>query len=215
VPGFPRLKEWHDFVVIGGGHAGLQAGLKAALLNHTGVVLDRGPKFSRSFYSPRMDNIPGQPSSISGHKLLDLQIAALRAVEEKVPYLTPALAVGARKTSTGFDVEFEWLKQRQVAKGRTLVLAMGVVDRVPEVHGTIDEIFPWANLGLVYFCVFCDGHDLAGRSVAVLGHDSFAARTALDLRHFGPKSLELVTLGRPFLDGVPDAELAPLTRELE
>ncbi|HUJ78364.1 MAG TPA: FAD-dependent oxidoreductase, partial [Thermoplasmata archaeon] len=76
--GFVRLRDRYDFIVLGGGHAGLQAALKAALLQYSVLVVDRGPKYSRSYYAPRLENIPGFPEAISGHKLLDLQIAALK-----------------------------------------------------------------------------------------------------------------------------------------
>jgi len=214
MPGFPRLQERYDLVVVGGGHAGLQAGLKAALLHHTAAVLDRGPKYSRSYYAPRMDNIPGFPDGISGHKLLDLQIAAVRKVEERVGYFTPARATSVAREEGGYAVTFEWLKQTHVARGRALVLALGVVDRIPEVGGEIDPIFPWANQALVDFCLLCDGHELPGRSVAVIGHSAFAARTALDIVHFGPASVELLTHGRPLLEGEPDEERASLAAAL-
>jgi thioredoxin reductase (NADPH) len=214
MPGLPRLKETHDFVIIGGGHAGLQAGLKAALLGHTAAILDRGPKYSRSYYAPQMDNIPGFPDGVSGHELLDRQISAVRKWPDAVGYFTPARAVSVARDDGGFAVTFEWLKQTLVARGRVLVLAMGVVDRILEVGGKIDPIFPWANQGIVDFCLFCDGHLLTGRSVAVLGHDAFAARTALDLVHFKPRSVEVLTHGRPLLLGVPDAERTTLTAAL-
>jgi thioredoxin reductase (NADPH) len=92
---------------------------------------------------------------------------------------------------------------------------MGVVDRIPIVGGKIDPIFPWANQAIVDFCLLCDGHDLVGRSVAVLGHDAFAARTALDILHFRPKSVELLTHGRPLLDGVPEPDRSTLAAALK
>ena len=153
VPGFPRLKDAYDIVIVGGGHAGLQAGLKAGLLRKTAIVIDRGPKYSRSYYAPRMDNIPGFPEGVSGHKLLDQQIAAVRKVDEFVDYFTPAVAASAERSGSGYAVRFEWLKQSLVARGSVLVLAMGVVDRIPEVGGMIDPIFPWANQALVDFCL--------------------------------------------------------------
>ena len=214
MPGFPRLKDSYDLVIVGGGHAGLQAGLKAGLLHQTAAIVDRGPKYSRSYYAPRMDNIPGFPEGISGHKLLDLQIAAVRQVEERVGYFTPARALSAVREERGYAVTFEWLKQTHVARGRALVLAMGVVDRIPVVGGKIDPIFPWANQALVDFCLLCDGHELPGRTVAVIGHDAFAARTALDIQHFGPASVELLTHGRPLLDGVPEGDRGALRAAL-
>jgi len=214
MPGLPRLQDSYDLVIVGGGHAGLQAGLKAALLHQTAVIVDRGPKYSRSYYAPKMDNIPGFPDGISGHRLLDLQIEAVRKVESRVGYFTPARATAASREGPGYAVTFEWLKQTLVARGRALVLAMGVVDRIPEVGGKIDPIFPWANLGIVDFCLLCDGHELSGRSVAVIGHDAFAARTALDIQHFAPASVELLTHGRPLLDGVPEPDRTTLRAAL-
>jgi thioredoxin reductase (NADPH) len=215
MPGPPRLLEEYDFVILGGGHAGLQAGLKAALLGYSAVIIDRGPKYSRSYYAPRMDNIPGFPEGVSGHQLLDQQIAAVRKVDAHVSYITPARATTAMRDGTGFSVTFEWLKQTRTVRGRILVLALGVVDRIPEVNGKIDPIFPWANLGIVDFCLLCDGHTLPEKSVAVIGYDTFAARTALDIVHFRPKSVELLTHGRPLLDGASPEERTSLLAELE
>jgi thioredoxin reductase (NADPH) len=214
MPGFPRLQESYEIIVIGGGHAGLQAGLKAGLLHLTAVVIDRGPKYSRSYYSPRMDNIPGFPDGISGHALLDLQITALRKQEDRVTYVTPARATAARKTDTGFEVDFEWLKQPHTVRGKSLILALGVVDRIPVVEGKLDPIFPWANQALVYFCEFCDGHELPGKSVAVLGSTRYTADLALELRHFGPSSLEILTHGEPFLGELPEAERREVEEQL-
>ena len=214
MPGFPRLRPSHDFVIVGGGHAGLQAGLKAALLGYSAAIVDRGPKFGRSYYAPRMDNIPGFPAGISGHRLLDEQIAAVRKVDSSVGYFTPARARSVAREAEGFAVTFDWLAGTHVARGRALVLAMGVVDRIPEVGGRIDPIFPWANQALVDFCILCDGHELAGRTVGVIGHDAFAARTALDLVHFRPTSVSLLSHGRPLLDGVAEPERSELVADL-
>ncbi|MCI4357464.1 MAG: NAD(P)/FAD-dependent oxidoreductase [Thermoplasmata archaeon] len=215
MPGFPRLKDAYDLVILGGGHAGLQAGLKCAMLNHSACVIDRGPKYSRSYYAPKMDNIPGFPDGISGHELLDRQILQVRAVDPAVGLFSPARVTGARRLEpSGYRVEFDWLGQKREVTGRALVLALGVVDRILEVGGSIQPIFPWANFGIVDFCVFCDGHTLAGKTVAVLGHDAFAALTALDLGHFGVKAVEILTHGRPLLGEAAPAERDELLRKL-
>ena len=90
MPGFPRLQDRYDLTVVGGGHAGLQAAVKGALLQHSVALLDRGPKYSRSYYAPHMANIPGFPEGVSGHHLLDQQIAAVRRHDDRIGYFTPA-----------------------------------------------------------------------------------------------------------------------------
>jgi len=215
VPGFPRLHEQYDIVVVGGGHAGLQAALKGALLLYSVALIDRGPKYSRSYYAPHMVNIPGFPNGISGHRLLDQQIAAVRAHEDRVGYITPATVTSVASAEGGFTVTFDWLKQTHAVRSRVVILAMGVVDRIPVVGGKIDPIFPWANQAIVDFCILCDGWDLVDRSVAVIGHDAFAARTVLDVLAFRPKSVELLTHGHPFLEGVPEPDRSTLASTLE
>ncbi len=214
MPGFPRLRDRYDLVVLGGGHAGLQAAAKAGLLRRRVALIDRGPKYSRSYYAPKMDNIPGFPEGVSGHRLLDTQVAAVRALSEWVDYFSPARASAAVRTGGEFEVRFEFLKQTMTARGRALVLAMGVVDRILEVDGKIEPIFPWANQALVDFCLVCDGHELAGRSVGVLGHDAFAARTALDLFEFAPSSVEVLTHGHAPEFGAEGLERTELERAL-
>ncbi|MGI0054864.1 MAG: NAD(P)/FAD-dependent oxidoreductase [Thermoplasmata archaeon] len=214
MPGFPKVREEYDVLVLGGGHAGLAAALKVGLMGYSALLVDRGPKYGRSYYAPTMDNIPGFPDGISGHKLLDHQIAALQRVEPAVTYVTPATVVSLGRKGTGYEVRFDWLRQSRAVAGRAAVLALGVVDRMPVVGGKIDAIFPWANQGLVDFCIICDGHTLPGKRVAVLGHDAFAARTALDLVHFRPSALEILTHGRPLFEGVDRAERSELERAL-
>jgi thioredoxin reductase (NADPH) len=83
------------------------------------------------------------------------------------------------------------------------------------VGGDLKTIFPWANFGIIDFCLFCDAHKLTGQSVAVVGHDTYAVRSALDIRHWEPTSVTLLTHGEPLLPGVPEKDRAQLVAELQ
>ena len=75
--------EVYDFIIVGGGPVGMHAGLKAALLNHTALVLDKGRKWCRAWYVPRIDNIPGFPDGISGADLVNSGRKALKKYGKK------------------------------------------------------------------------------------------------------------------------------------
>ena len=139
----------------------------------------------------------------------------MRAADERVGLFSPAKALSAHRLEGGeYRVEFEWLGQAREVRGKALILALGVVDRILEVAGSIQPIFPWANFGIVDFCLFCDGHTLTGKSVAVLGADGFAARTALDIVHFEPSEVQILTHGTSLLSEASAEERAELLERL-
>lgn len=212
--GFLRLQPRYDIAIVGGGHAGLQAGLKAGLLNHSAIVMDRGLRWARSYYAPKMDNIPGFPAGVSGHKLLDEQREALKVQAPGTAYASPARVVKVVPEADGYVVTFERLAALHVVRAPVVILAMGVVDRMPLVQGAIDPIFPWANFGIIDFCVLCDGHTLTGKSVAVIGGTAFAAREVLDLLHWRPSRVTLVTHGEPLVPDLAGTEREELLAEL-
>lgn len=202
----------YDFIVVGGGAVGLHAALKAAVLRHTVLIVDKGAEFARVTQAPAIANIPGAPG-ISGKELL----SRLRADLEQFQSLsgtslietwdgTEAVAA-SREPSGGFIVRSRDTRggQEREARGRALILATGVVDSKPGISAFHEEghetMAPFVHRGGVGYCLLCEGWDLRGRSVGVVGCSEDAASIALDVvEHFGGR----VTL---LTDGAPAASL--------
>lgn len=190
-------EEIYDFIVVGGGPVGLHAGLKAALLNHTSLVLDKGRKWCRIWFVPRVDNIPTYPDGISGEDLVNAGRRALKKYGEKVRLNDFFEVIEIEKKDT-FLVKAigKRAKRTEEFRSRAVILATGVIDRQPEIDGSIQPILPYANKGLVHYCLFCDGHMMTGQDVAVIGHQSLAVHTAFDLGYFEAESVTILTNGK-------------------
>ncbi len=195
-------EDIYDFIIVGGGPVGLHAGLKAALLNQTALVLDKGRKWCRVWFVPRIDNVPGFPDGVSGAELVRAGRNALGKYEKKVK-LNDFFEVEKIEKHERFKVKAlnKRTNRTEVFESKSVVLATGVVDRQPEIEGSIRHILPYANKGLVHYCLFCDGHMMTGQDVAVLGHEKLAVDTASDLDWFDAKSITIVTNGKEMLEG--------------
>lgn len=195
-----------DVLVVGGGPVGLHAALKAAVLNHTVLLVDKGRAFSRISQAAAVASVPGSPG-ISGLELLERGRAALRefrhlAGKDLATLLEDTEAVRARRDGDLFVVTTRGPDGRERdLVGRTLVLATGVVDRKPGIsefervgHRTLA---PWVGRGAVGYCILCEGWSVDDRRVAVIGSTAEAATLAQDLkRHFGA-DVVLLTDGAP------------------
>jgi thioredoxin reductase (NADPH) len=192
--------EVRDFAIVGGGPAGLHAALKAALLFHTAVLFDKGKKHGRIFFAPKVNNIPGFPGGISGAKLLAAQRRHIEVYEEEqggrrfVEVVEPAEVVDIARAAPDepFALTVRLVKTGEtvVRRARAVIIATGVVDRQPYIGEwtarDIRPILPYANKGTVEYCLLCDGHTVAGKTVAVIGADRKAVGIAETLRdHFG------------------------------
>lgn len=186
-----------DIAIIGAGPVGLHAALKAALLNMSGVVVDRGRRHSRAIFVPRLENIPGLPG-ISGAKLMHIQRQSLGNHRDRIQIVDNTEVIDITKEDGYFVLKCAG-KQTEV-KARTVLLVTGVVDRQPEIGGTIRKILPFANRGLVHYCILCDGHTAKRRNVCVVGYSRGAASMALDLLHFEAASVTLLTHGKDLED---------------
>ncbi|RAN80099.1 hypothetical protein B5P43_12680 [Bacillus sp. SRB_336] len=174
-----------DCLVIGAGPAGLTAATYLARYRRKVTVIDGGR--SRAHWIPASHNCPGFPFGVAGNDLL--QRFRAQAEEFAVPIVQARIDVLARDGDhfVAGDGEQSW-------RARQVILATGVVDRLPE----IDDVEQAIASGVLRLCAVCDGYEARDDSIGVLGAGevalghaeflrTFSGRvTALDCRHAEP-----------------------------
>lgn len=183
-----------DCVVIGAGPAGLTAALYLARFHRRIAVLDSGR--SRAALIPVSHNFPGFPDGIAGTALL--RVLTTQAERYGVT-VTPAEVV---RLEPGPGV-FHIVTPEAVWRARTMLLATGCEDVAPDWPTTADAV----RGGFLRYCPICDGFEVSGQRVAVLGNGAHAAREALFVRHY-TADVTLLTGGGPLT--APEPEQARL-----
>ncbi|OCT10687.1 pyridine nucleotide-disulfide oxidoreductase [Paenibacillus pectinilyticus] len=164
--------EHVDSIIVGGGIAGLQAAIQLGRYEHKVLVIDAG--YGRSTLCRSYHNILGWPDGVSGEELR--RLGRLQAEKLGVMFVQDEVvqAVAKGKIGDGFEL---WGKSGRGYEARTLLLATGLLDRMPELP-QLKEC-----LGLtVYVCPDCDGYEIRGRSTIVMGSGDAGAAMALKLR---------------------------------
>lgn len=147
----------YDAIVIGAGPAGLQAALTLGRMHRSALLLDSGEY--RNGTVLHMHNMIGE----DGAAPADLRA---RARAELGEYADVEVREAAARSIAGNDAEgFRiTLADGSIAEGHRVVLATGVADDLPTVPG-LPEL--WGTHA--FSCPFCDGHEHAGRGIAILG----------------------------------------------
>jgi len=161
-----------DCVVIGGGPAGLTAAIYLARFRRDFVVVESGE--SRAAWIPRSHNHPGFPDGVRGPTLLarmrrQAEHYGARIVRGRVESLAPG--------RSGFQIRLE---DGEALLARTVILATGVLDNAPPIAGLEDGV----ARGLVRICPICDGYEVIGQRVGVIGLDDHCAAEAVFLRTY-------------------------------
>ncbi|WP_395671578.1 NAD(P)/FAD-dependent oxidoreductase [Phenylobacterium sp.] len=160
-----------DCVVVGAGPAGLTAAIYLARFRRSFRVIENGA--SRAAWIPRSHNHPGFPDGVGGKALLgrmrrQAEKYGARIDRGRVTRLTPRHG--------GFVIETE----QGALRAHTVILATGVVDNAP----AIPELEDGVARGLVRICPICDGYEVIGKSVGVIGRDDHCAREAVFIRTY-------------------------------
>lgn len=167
-------KRVYDIVIVGGGPAGLTAGLYACRANRSVLILEKANFGGQITFSPKVENIPGC-GVLSGNefaeRLVD-QVLALGAEMESAEVLRMEPQSGAWVLHTD-DGDYI---------GRSVILSTGAHHR----RLGLDREESFIGNG-ISFCAVCDGAFYAGRTVAVVGGGNSALQEALLLSDLAAK----------------------------
>ena len=190
------MTERLDAIVIGAGPAGLAAAIYLARFRRQVLVLHGGD--SRAAWIPRSHNHPGFPGGIVG---TDLLARTRRQAEAFGARIEEAEVTGLAVEGDGFRVT----AADRTLTARSVILATGVVDRLPDLPGVEAAV----RRSLVRICPICDGFEVTGQAVAVIGDGSLGAREALFLQTYSDR-VTLIHTGES--DALPDDERASLVK---
>ncbi len=170
------MAELLDCLIVGAGPGGLVAATYLARYRRRIAVVDAGA--SRARWIPTSHNCPGFPLGVSGTTLL----ARLREQAE-----THGVVVTHGRIDS-LEREADAFVARDAAGGEwraaTVLLATGIVDRLPTVEGGPEVLAAAIESGTLRLCAVCDGYEARDSRIAVLGPAEEAGRHADFLRTF-------------------------------
>lgn len=182
---FLMSKEIYDCIVIGAGPAGLSAALFLARYHRRALTFHYG--------SPRNIYSHGVHGFLGHHGILPTELLkrGRAEVEEHGGVIVEGCVTKAEKIAgEGFRITAKVEDEAQTFEARRLLLATGLRDLLPECPGFRDFY------GMtVHHCPDCDGYEVTGKRVAVLGTGKETAGFTLNLLTWTDK-LSLITDGK-------------------
>lgn len=172
--------QQYDVLVIGGGPAGLSAGLWLARFRRQVRILDSGrPRNDPTWAVHGYPGITDPPP----HELRRVLIEQASAAGAEWQACDVVTIEGEKNAFT------LWLEDKQALDARRVVLAYGRRDVIPEIEG----LAPLYGKS-VFHCPDCDGPSMVNCRIAVIGWDTKAAAVALYLLTWG-REVTLLTHG--------------------
>ncbi len=162
-----------DCAIIGGGPAGLTAVIYLARYRRSVKVFDAG--MSRAKWIPTSHNHAGFPDGIGGTELLSRM---RRQAVQFGSQIENAEIHSIEAVGDGFTLMIAGKAQH----ARTVLIATGVVN----VRPPISEAMHAAALasGTLRYCPVCDGYEVIGKRIAVLGADQHGVDEARFLKTY-------------------------------
>jgi thioredoxin reductase (NADPH) len=165
-----------DLVIVGGGPAGLTAGIYASRGRLNTVILERHTAGGQIALTELVENYPGFPEGISGFELsekMKAQAVGFGAELREIQTVTALMPA-----PEGYHV----VTDRGTLRTKAVILAPGREARRSGIPGESDFI----GRG-VSWCATCDGPLYRGRTVAVVGGGDAAVEEGMFLAKFAEK----------------------------
>ena len=169
------MNQEYEVVIIGGGPAGLTAGLYTSRARLNSLLIEKGLVGGQIVNAEKIDNYPGFPEGISGLKLGELMHQqatkyGLKTIIAEVTGIEPQPKQIVVKTTEGNFT------------AKAVIIASGSERRKLGIPG--EEEFTGKG---VSYCATCDAAFFKGLPVAVVGGGNAAITEALHLTKFASK----------------------------
>ncbi|RJS81129.1 thioredoxin-disulfide reductase [Candidatus Bathyarchaeota archaeon] len=167
--GFDGDKEW-ELVIVGGGAAGLTAGIYGARSGLRTLILEEKVPGGALTETPMIENYPGFPEGISGMELASKLVKQAERMGVEIHELE---AVNRLDLNSA---------EKTVYTDKTAYTASAVILALGSTHKTLDVPGEEELRGRgVSYCAVCDGAFFRGKRVLVVGGGNSAAVSALYL----------------------------------
>ncbi len=168
-------KELYEIVIIGGGPAGLTAGIYGSRSKRDTLIIEKLLPGGQVGLTDLVENYPGFPDGIDGPDLVK------RMEEQAKKFGTEILTDEIIDISLTGDVK-EIVGRNGVYKAKTVIIASGAEPRKLGVPGEKE----FTGKGVSY-CATCDGAFFEGQEIAVVGGGDTAVQEAIYLTQFAKK----------------------------
>ena len=168
------MSKIYDLVIIGGGPAGLSAGIYAGRAKMNTLIIEKGELGGQVNKTFDISNYPGSRNT-NGPKLMSEMRA--QAEDFKVKFMNGEVL----EVSLEGDIK-EIKTDKGLVQGRSVIIATGAAPRQLGFKG--EEEF--TGRGVAY-CATCDGQFFEGLEVFVIGAGFAAAEEAIFLTRFASK----------------------------
>lgn len=160
----------YDLAIIGGGPAGLTAGIYASRARLKVVLIEKGVPGGQIATTERVENFPGFPEGISGLELATLLEKQAQKFGLEIKNLTEVKTL--RPVETGYEIK----TSEGTIFSKAVLIASGASPTKLGVKGEKE----FTGRGVSY-CATCDGAFFSGKKVMVVGGGDSAIEEALYL----------------------------------
>ena len=177
-----RSDHVYDVLVVGGGAAGLSAGIYLQRYLLSTLIIDKGK--ARSFWMQELHNYLGLPPDTPGREVLkqgkdhylSLEGDLLNGYVEDVIDEGDTFAIKVRVGRTN--------PTYTVFRSRYLIAASGIIDHLPKL-ADMKNVFDYAGYNL-HVCLICDGYEMRDKRAGVFGRSESSLEVAFPLGWFTP-----------------------------
>lgn len=202
-------KKIFPVCIIGGGSAGTMAALRTILNNDECLFFPGSPKDkkkSRAFWVRKVENLPAHLQYNRG--IEDPNAETMKWILESpfkhnFHFYKNTGIVSLKKDGDHFVITDS---KNNIHYALHIILCTGVMDVQPEINGTIETVFDYANSQTIDYCLICDGHHVLNKKASVIGHGNGAAWVAIMFHErYQANDLTILTNGKK-PDFTPDTE---------